>query len=483
MNAGRNTELFDDFDFMVDSTSEDEASFVVRKNSVKKGDLLFEEDSKTLHSGSAEKIIENLLTTDEFDSVIDGLLTLDFWTNKTDFLNGIVSRADFDDPDLLYRIVEIMRWWLIVSNPHQGETEEMYLDFLRELSVNPDGMDLYKMAHLHTVGIYPNYIRKLAVSYLCPSIFDSSFKKVKIRIKKEYHGNSIYKWLIREKKIDAEYAEIVCNEFLRQKYISVRNSSKTEFSRRRNYEFNLTKDDVRYEGFYHRLPLLKYIPSNKSVMHYSSKEMAKQMTFTEFSLFKKIRSHELVNWILKKEKDRPYCSPHLHLLVAYFNKITSWVITEIVSTPNLKMRKSMIKKFISLARSLFELKNYSGVIQIITGLDSFPVLRLQKSWDIGKKYKEAFEHLRSLVSPLNNWSVYRELIEDEPPFIPYIGLFLSDLTLVSKGNRAISEDEKTVEWFKVRRLAMTLKRITKIQSYVYDIVPKPELQVTIKKTH
>jgi len=210
----------------------------------------------------------------------------------------------------------------------------------------------------------------------------------------------------------------------------------------------------------------------RTILNINLRELANQITFYEYSIFKKVHFKEINCWILDKELREKECK-NLSKLVDSFNKISGWVLYEIITTPNLKMRQTILKRFIQLAKLLFDLKNYSGVMEVISGLNNAALQRMKKTWSISEKHLEIFDTLNQLTSPLGNWVNYRSLIDGKPPFLPYIGLFLSDITLITQGQRTYFDGN--VLWHKNKRIGTTLKRIQKLQSHNYDIAPHPEI--------
>lgn len=71
-------------------------------------------------------------------------------------------------------------------------------------------------------------------------------------------------------------------------------------------------------------------------------------------------------------------------------------------------------------------------MEIISGLNLTPVYRLRKTWDaLPRKYVTLFEQLTALMDSKGNFKVYREeLHTKDPPCVPFLGLYLTDLTFI-----------------------------------------------------
>jgi len=68
---------------------------------------------------------------------------------------------------------------------------------------------------------------------------------------------------------------------------------------------------------------------------------------------------------------------------------------------------------------------------------------MKRTWNISDKYTEIFNNLNQLTSPLGNWINYRALIEGKPPYVPYVGLFLTDITFLC-GAESTLEDGRVI---------------------------------------
>ncbi len=88
---------------------------------------------------------------------------------------------------------------------------------------------------------------------------------------------------------------------------------------------------------------------------------------------------------------------------------------------------------------------------VVAGLGSSPIRRLQASWDlVSKTDMELFKYMDSILEEKvlytssvhfvryllqSNYKMYRERLSmTKVPSVPYIGVFLKDLTFISDGN-------------------------------------------------
>jgi RasGEF domain len=133
-------------------------------------------------------------------------------------------------------------------------------------------------------------------------------------------------------------------------------------------------------------------------------------------------------------------------------------------------------RFIKIARELLELNNFTGVFEICSGLQSAAVYRLKKAWDLvrAKDAKEmAFyenELIAQVTSTSGNFAAYRErLHSSNPPIIPYLGVYQTDLTFIDDGNPDTLGSD--VNFFKRRLMAEVIKEVQSFQQKPYNLLP------------
>jgi len=202
--------------------------------------------------------------------------------------------------------------------------------------------------------------------------------------------------------------------------------------------------------------------------------MARQICIHEFELFGAIPLREFLvkSWA---KADLQKGSPNVWNMIDRFNTFSSWVCWIIVSELTLKKRVTIVLKLIRLAKECMILNNFNAVFEITAGLQQNPVYRLKKTWDLVKKEKDykGFEDMQSLISKVGNYAQYRDLLHNsDPPCIPYLGVYQTDLTFIQDGNPDYLDDGKiTVNFFKRRLFAEVIKEIQTYQLKNYSFIP------------
>ena len=89
-------------------------------------------------------------------------------------------------------------------------------------------------------------------------------------------------------------------------------------------------------------------------------------------------------------------------------------------------------KFVQLAFKFREYNNFSSSMCILAALVSSPVRRLKATWaEVPPEGHEKLSILETLFAHNTSYKAYRETVQKQPPpCIPYLGLYLTDLTFI-----------------------------------------------------
>ncbi len=104
----------------------------------------------------------------------------------------------------------------------------------------------------------------------------------------------------------------------------------------------------------------------------------------------------------------------------------------------------MLTRCIQTMTYLEELHNFNGIMEFIAALQNAGVFRLKETWArLDKKHKRAWDMLTARLSRDNNFKVFRESLRTvSPPSIPYLGLFLTDMTFVEEVEKKKKKKKK-----------------------------------------
>ncbi|KAH3758102.1 cell division control protein [Pelomyxa schiedti] len=195
------------------------------------------------------------------------------------------------------------------------------------------------------------------------------------------------------------------------------------------------------------------------------REIARQLTLIEQGIYKSIKPWELLGlaWT-KKDKS---LAPNVSRMIQHFNKISNWVYSEITAVEDLQMRIRTLERCIELAENLERLQNFNALMEVISGLTNSCVFRLKKTWaGISSHHSKIFEAIRELTDNSKNNQIMRNRLKNiHPPCIPYLGIFLTDLTFIEEGNQTFIEDK--VNFFKCTLQANVIIDVQQYQQQPY----------------
>ena len=192
----------------------------------------------------------------------------------------------------------------------------------------------------------------------------------------------------------------------------------------------------------------------------SPKESARQLTLSVFEIFSHLRRSEFLNAAWSKEgKDSN--APHVQRLVQDFNQLSGFVVAHILSFDSFDKRTRALEYCTRLAIEASELLNFHTTIAIVSALQHSSIFRLKRSWealplDLSLAFKDRSALLR------DNSKLLRQRIETaSAPCIPYIGIYLTDLTFLEDGNPLYLESGL----INAVKLDMIGKRIAEFMSF------------------
>ncbi|KAI1388525.1 ras GEF [Hypoxylon trugodes] len=172
-----------------------------------------------------------------------------------------------------------------------------------------------------------------------------------------------------------------------------------------------------------------------SFLDFEPLEIARQLTLKQMSIFCSILPEELLGsqWM---KKDGAALSPNVKAMSGFSNDLSNLVADTILQYPEVKKRAVVIKQWIKIAHQCLELNNYDGLMAIVCSLNNSIISRLRKTWDlVSPKRREMLKSLQAVVEPANNNKVLRARLQGHvPPCLPFLGMFLTDLTFVDIGN-------------------------------------------------
>ncbi len=206
-------------------------------------------------------------------------------------------------------------------------------------------------------------------------------------------------------------------------------------------------------------------------------EIARQLTIIEFEIFEKIQPKELLNQSWNKENRRQR-APNIGKMIARTNQVVMWATREVLQFENRRKRAEAIMRLIKVACELRDLNNFNACKAVVGALRSIPISRLTKSWALVPEGKtQEFNALEELLHQRKSYANMRAALKHvNGACLPYLGLFLTDITFVEEGNKDLTECQgaQLINFFKRQKLMVVIREITKYKNipYVFTVVPE-----------
>lgn len=190
--------------------------------------------------------------------------------------------------------------------------------------------------------------------------------------------------------------------------------------------------------------------------------MAYEMTCEAHRRYQSVRTPEFFNEAWNKPALNHLC-PNLLSLIDYFNHISASVTHAIVSERGLRKRADVMVHVIKLAAVLREFNNFHLLMAIVSVFSNCAVGRLK--WTRARLPKKAADQLAEFEALMNvegSFKHYRAAFANaSPPLIPYMGVYLQDLTFIEQGNP--DEINGLINWEKRVLVSNVLEAIQRYQ--------------------
>nr|XP_020036257.1 ras-specific guanine nucleotide-releasing factor 1 isoform X2 [Castor canadensis] len=203
--------------------------------------------------------------------------------------------------------------------------------------------------------------------------------------------------------------------------------------------------------------------------NHSALEIAEQLTLLDHLVFKKIPYEEFFGqgWMKLEKNER---TPYIMKTTKHFNDISNLIASEIIRNEDVNARVSAIEKWVAVADICRCLHNYNAVLEITSSMNRSAIFRLKKTWlKVSKQTKALIDKLQKLVSSEGRFKNLREALKNcDPPCVPYLGMYLTDLAFIEEGTPNYTEDG-LVNFSKMRMISHIIREIRQFQQTAYKI--------------
>lgn len=219
-------------------------------------------------------------------------------------------------------------------------------------------------------------------------------------------------------------------------------------------------------------------------------EMARQLTLMDFKLYSSIKPVECLDKGWSREASSSNSSDsaaaaaapvatNIRASIDYCTQVSTWVTDEILSQSEVKKRSTLIKYWVNVAEKCRLLNNFNTCMAVLSAIDNSAVGRLKRTWEmVGARTNHILSNIRKLMGANRNFNQYRALIHSiNPPCIPFLGIYLQDLTFIEDGNPNFLKTSKDlINFAKRAKTAEVIREIQQYQSMGYQFRTVDEIQ-------
>ncbi|XP_019508128.1 PREDICTED: ras-specific guanine nucleotide-releasing factor 2 [Hipposideros armiger] len=207
----------------------------------------------------------------------------------------------------------------------------------------------------------------------------------------------------------------------------------------------------------------------------SAMELAEQITLLDHIVFRSIPYEEFLGqgWMKLDKNER---TPYIMKTSQQFNDMSNLVASQIMNYADVSSRANAIEKWVAVADICRCLHNYNGVLEITSALNRSAIYRLKKTWaKVSKQTKALMDKLQKTVSSEGRFKNLRETLKNcNPPAVPYLGMYLTDLAFIEEGTPNFTE-EGLVNFSKMRMISHIVREIRQFQQTSYRIDHQPKV--------
>lgn len=171
-----------------------------------------------------------------------------------------------------------------------------------------------------------------------------------------------------------------------------------------------------------------------NIIDFDAMEIARQITQLTMQIFCAIRAEELLSMDWSKSGTKK--APHIRQMCTINTDLANFVGDTILAPDDAKKRAGVIKHWSKVGHACLQLRNYDSLMAIMASINSSVVQRLKRTWElVSKKTRARLDELDQVCDMSKNYTALRtRLATPVAPCLPFVGIYLTDLTFVIAGN-------------------------------------------------
>lgn len=179
------------------------------------------------------------------------------------------------------------------------------------------------------------------------------------------------------------------------------------------------------------------------IIDWKTEEIGDKLMNVSINLLDKITRKELYRGIFLK-KDKNTTSPNVIECINNFNKLTSFIIEDVISFNSPRDRSKVYEKWVQVADYCRINKDYNDCIAIYSALNNYIITGLKLTMkDVKSKTKYLFEQISNFCACEGNYKNIRDDMNNcdnkGQTFIPYLGMLMRDINFFEESSKYIND--------------------------------------------
>ena len=209
-----------------------------------------------------------------------------------------------------------------------------------------------------------------------------------------------------------------------------------------------------------------------NILDWDEKDIGNKLMSLSESLIKKVQRKELYKAVYLK-KNKYIISPNVMENIDKFNRLSFFIMLDILSYDYPKDRAKMIEKWVKIAEYCKKINNFNDLFAINSALNNYIITGLQLTFkEVHKKIISSLKEINKFCDCLGNYKTVRDYIKNLKPdvyYLPYLGILLRDLAFYEENSKYII-NEMLINFEKIEKIQLIMENFFK-----FRFLPKKEI--------
>ena len=213
-----------------------------------------------------------------------------------------------------------------------------------------------------------------------------------------------------------------------------------------------------------------------NILEWEINEIGEKLISCSKTLINKVQRREIYKGIFLKSKKNE-TSPNVMENIDKFNRLTFFIIQDILSYDFAKDRAKIYEKWVKIANYCKERKDYNDCIAINSALNNYIITGLNKTLnELNRETKELMKSLGKFCRYQGNYKMLREDMANLPYnsfYIPYLGMILKDIAFFEENSKYIINDV-LINFEKLENVQLAVSQFFNFQNgkdTIHSIIP------------